>query len=56
MRTREQQMTTSQYGVEDASFQAAGGEAGILKLVEAFFGIWSNDPMPLLFVPCIPMN
>jgi len=37
MRTREQQMTTSQYGVEDASFQAAGGEAGILKLVEAFY-------------------
>lgn len=36
-RTREQQMTTSQYGVEDASFQAAGGEAGILKLVEAFY-------------------
>ena len=30
-------MTTSQYGVEDASFQAAGGEAGILKLVEAFY-------------------
>ena len=30
-------MTTLQYGVADASFQAAGGEAGIRLLVEAFY-------------------
>jgi len=30
-------MPVQQYGKEDGSFQAAGGEAGIRKLVEAFY-------------------
>lgn len=31
------------YGVGDASFQAAGGETGIFKLVNAFFDRMSSD-------------
>jgi hemoglobin len=32
------------YGIEDASFQAAGGEVGIRKLVDSFFDRMSSDP------------
>ena len=32
-----------QYGIEDASFQAAGGEAGIRQLVNAFFDRMGSD-------------
>jgi len=32
-----------QYGIEDASFQAAGGEAGIRKLVDEFFDRMGSD-------------
>ena len=32
-----------QYGVGDASFQAAGGEAGVFKLVNAFFDRMGSD-------------
>ncbi|MGI9201342.1 MAG: group II truncated hemoglobin [Woeseiaceae bacterium] len=32
------------YGVEDASFRAAGGEAGIRKLVDEFFNRMGSDP------------
>lgn len=32
------------YGIEDASFQAAGGEAGIRKLIDAFFVRMGSDP------------
>ena len=31
------------YGIEDASFQAAGGEVGIRKLVDRFFDRMSSD-------------
>lgn len=31
------------YGIEDASFQAAGGEAGIRKLVDCFFDRMGSD-------------
>lgn len=33
-----------QYGVGDASFQAAGGEAGIRKLVDDFYDAMENLP------------
>jgi len=32
-----------QYGVGDTSFQAAGGEAGLFKLVDDFFDRMEND-------------
>ncbi len=32
------------YGIEDASFQAAGGEAGIRKLVDDFYNRMARDP------------
>lgn len=32
-----------QYGIGDASFQAAGGEAGIRRLVDAFFDRMGSD-------------
>jgi hemoglobin len=32
------------YGVGDASFQAAGGEPGICKLVDEFFNRMGSDP------------
>jgi len=32
-----------QYGVRDASFKAAGGEAGIRRLVDAFFDRMGSD-------------
>ncbi len=32
------------YGIEDASFQAAGGEVGIRKLVDGFFDRMGSDP------------
>lgn len=32
------------YGVGDASFQAAGGEAGIRRLVDEFFNRMGSDP------------
>lgn len=34
---------TPQYGIEDASFRAAGREAGIRKLVDEFFGRMGSD-------------
>ena len=34
---------TPQYGIGDASFQAAGGEAGIFTLVNAFFDRMGSD-------------
>ncbi|MGI9293670.1 MAG: group II truncated hemoglobin [Pseudomonadales bacterium] len=34
----------SQYGVGDATFLAAGGEAGIRDLVDSFYDIMSSDP------------
>jgi hemoglobin len=38
-------MTVSvQYGSEDATYQAAGGQVGIRKLVDAFFDIMGGDP------------
>lgn len=33
-----------QYGIGDNSFQAAGGETGIRKLVDRFFQRMGNDP------------
>jgi len=32
------------YGTDDASFQAAGGEAGLRQLVDMFFDRMSTDP------------
>jgi hemoglobin len=32
-----------QYGIEDTSYQAAGGEAGIRKLVDGFFNRMGSD-------------
>ena len=32
------------YGVEDATFQAAGGQLGIRRLIDTFFDIMSSDP------------
>ena len=32
-----------QYGSEDATYQAAGGQVGIRKLVDAFFDIMGTD-------------
>ena len=32
------------YGIEDASFQAAGGETGIRQLVDEFFDRMESDP------------
>lgn len=39
--TEEQKPT---YGIGDASFQAAGGEAGIRRLVDAFYDLMGSDP------------
>ncbi|MBT5220864.1 MAG: globin, partial [Woeseia sp.] len=36
--------TNQQYGTGDASFQAAGGETGIRKLVNEFFDRMGSDP------------
>lgn len=36
--------TNRPYGTGDASFQAAGGEAGIRNLVDAFFDRMGTDP------------
>lgn len=33
-----------QYGIEDTSFKAAGGEAGLRKLVDEFFDRMGADP------------
>ena len=33
-----------QYGIRDASFKAAGGEAGLRKLVDEFFDRMGSDP------------
>ena len=38
------QPDNKQYGIEDASFQAAGGEPGIRKLVDGFFNRMGTDP------------
>ena len=35
---------TRPYGVEDASFQAAGGRSGILKLVDRFYDVMDQLP------------
>ena len=35
---------TKPYGTGDASFQAAGGESGIRRLVDAFFDRMGSDP------------
>ena len=35
--------TNRPYGTGDASFQAAGGEAGIRRLVDAFFDLMGTD-------------
>ena len=35
---------TKSYGIEDASFRAAGGEEGIRKLVYEFFDRMGSDP------------
>lgn len=32
------------YGNSDATYQAAGGQAGIRRLVDSFFDIMSSDP------------
>ena len=37
-------MGSVQYGSEDATYQAAGGQAGIRKLVDCFFDIMGTDP------------
>jgi len=34
----------SSYGQGDATFQAAGGEAGIRRLVDAFYDLMDTDP------------
>lgn len=36
-------MTERRYGIDDASFQAAGGEIGIRKLVNEFFDRMGSD-------------
>ena len=35
---------TIEYGVEDGSFQTAGGEDGIRKLVDDFYDVMDRDP------------
>ena len=35
---------SSEYGVGDNSFQAAGGETGICNLVDSFYDIMSSEP------------
>lgn len=37
-------MQEPEYGVEDATYQAAGGKHGIRKLVDTFFDIMGSDP------------
>lgn len=37
-------INTTPYGKDDASYQAAGGEAGIKKLVDDFYDIMENLP------------
>lgn len=37
-------MSSANFGQGDASFQAAGGEAGIRQLVVDFYDIMQNDP------------
>jgi hemoglobin len=37
-------MQSEQYGSGDATFQAAGGEAGVAKLVDTFYDIMETDP------------
>lgn len=37
-------MSSANFGQGDASFQAAGGEAGIRQLVVDFYDIMENDP------------
>lgn len=34
----------AQYGIEDASFRAAGGEAGLRRLVEDFYAVMAESP------------
>lgn len=37
-------MKHPEYGDADTTYQAAGGQAGIRKLVDSFFDIMANDP------------
>lgn len=37
-------MGSKSYGTGDATFQAAGGEAGIRALIDSFYDIMSSDP------------
>ena len=36
--------TPPRYGQDDATFQAAGGEAGIRRLVDTFYDVMATDP------------
>lgn len=38
------QSATPAYGQDDASFQAAGGETGLRKLIECFYGLMAGNP------------
>jgi hemoglobin len=42
--TQPQYKDRPQYGVGDASYQAAGGEAGIRKLVDDFYDVMDQHP------------
>jgi hemoglobin len=44
------------YGIEDASYQAAGKEAGIRKLVDSFFGRMGSDPRFKVIAEMHPEN
>lgn len=37
-------MQRAEYGNDDATYQAAGGQAGIRRLVDSFFDIMGSDP------------
>jgi hemoglobin len=39
-----QEITPDQFGIEDASFRAAGGESGLRRLVADFYEIMSTAP------------
>ena len=43
---------TPAYGTEDATFQAAGGESGIRRLVDAFYDVKTIASQT--FGACIP--
>ena len=54
--TSEPQSPSPPYGQGDASFQAAGGEAGVRRLVDRFFDLMAERPDAALILKMHPRN